>query len=1189
MAKIFLDVDERFTVSGDDDQVLGRGGNETVLAEAGVTGTRLDGNIERLDIAANSSEVVLRVNSDGRFEIVSNDQVLTTFTGGLNQAVDLRFRDGNATLAQIGATSFEVSNPATPQEKVVVERDSKRSADAIGLGAGVSEAGSASGSAGSAVTTEGPIYFDNKPIFSDPPDTGRDIDIGRDEKDAVLRIASGDLFSSSGRDAGIAVSPGNGYEYDNVADAPSLEKSSLEIVNGSEVRISTDGGFGGLLLGDRGNGNGRALIQGDGTELKLLGEDADLSVGQFGDGEMVVANGARVDLGAGNHVIGNASGSTGTLSITGSGTRLDAANDLYIGNGSFDNQNNNDPGDDFGVEGAPTQASMTVTDNAAVKFVGDDTGIRVGNSYSGMAEGSKASLTLTTGGTLETPRLEMGGPDSALTVEGADTSVVVSSRFGRPWSDGSPQGGYVRLADREADSGTMTIRDGAHFTVSAAQGTSGPGFDIARDLGSQGSLTLDGEKTLLEVIQTTPTVQGADWGPELRAGDAGEAQIEVKNGAKLRLDGPVSDLEVGKGNADDFDNLTDAPALSQSRMIVSDGGQVVVAGRTDLEPDGYGDVDVGDEANGNGSLQVKGQGTRFSAKSADVNVGYDGKGELRVQDGAVFEILTRDGDNDGSGMTLGYESSGQGDLVVDDATVTLRAKDNVIGEYGPYLFVGANGEGRAELQNNAELRLAAPETSFYVGRGEDETTGSGVLDIVGGSTLRFVSPTAGEAASADKELGHGMDIGRDGATGTVTISDGGALEMVGRDDYVSLELGRKKDGNTAGEGSLRISGAESRLEVRNERENGEAFIGVGRDGTGTLIVEDGATLKGGPFMNVGDRAGGNGTYTLTGEGTSAALSGQARVEDGPLYGAFFNVAENANSTGNATISDGASMTISTLTGTFTGLQIADGVDTVGELTISGAGSSLTIEGNGGPLSGETAYVEIGAAGSATLTIAEGGSLVQDPNGIVAVGTETGGSGRVEVTGDGSLFDAGGVMVIGAPTLSDDVVRGDIALTGGGEGRVTVGSGATLRAGAAEGDGVDDIFIGEQGSLRIEDGGTVAADVVNDAGGTLVTGNSPGWARIDGDLDWRGDLAMEFAGADESAYDRLDITGEAAIDGLITLDFSLDQGLRTGDQFAVIETAQGLDLDGADIAITGLAGTLEARTTITDTALQVELV
>lgn len=1189
MAKIFLDVDERFTVSGDDDQVLGRGGNETVLAEAGVTGTRLDGNIERLDIAANSSEVVLRVNSDGRFEIVSNDQVLTTFTGGLNQAVDLRFRDGNATLAQTGATAFEISNPANPPEKAVVERDGEQSADTIGLGAGLSEAGSASGSAGSVVTTEGPIYFDNKPIFSDPPDTARDIDIGRGENDAMLRIASGDVFSLSGRDAGVAVSPGSGYNYDNIGDAPALEQSSLEILNGSKVQIATDGGFGGLRLGDGGNGNGRALIRGDGTELRLQGEDAELSVGQFGDGEMVIANGARVDLGAGNHGIGNASGSTGTLTMTGSGTRLVAAGELSVGNGGFFDFNNDDPSDDFGVEGAPTQASMTVTDKAAVKVVGDDTGIRVGDSYSGMAEGSKASLTLATGGTLETPRLEMGGPDSAFTVEGIDTSVVVSSRFGRPWSDGSPQGGYVRLADQEADSSTMTIRDGAHFTVSAAQGTSGPGFDIARDLGSQGSLTLDGEKTLLEVIQTTPTVRDVEWGPEFQAGRAGSANVVIQNGSTLRLEGPRSDLEIGKGNAYDFADPADAPTLEQSRMIVSDGGKVVVAGRTDLEPDGYGDVDVGDEANGNGFLQVKGQGTRFSAKSADVEIGPEGTGEMRVEDGAVFDILTRDGDNDGSGMTLGYGASGQGELVVDDAAITLRAKDNVIGEYGPYLIIGGDGEDRVELRNNAELRLAAPETGVYVGRGEEGTTGSGVLDISGGSTLRFESPMAGEAAAADRELGHNMNIGRDGATGTVTISDGGALEIVGHDDYVSLELGRKKDGDTAGEGTLRISGAESRLEVRNERENGEAFIGVGRDGTGTLIVEDGATLKGGPFMNVGDRAGGNGTYTLTGEGTSAALSGQARVEDGPLYGAFFNVAENANSTGNATISDGASMTISTLTGTFTGLQIADGVDTVGELTISGAGSSLTIEGNGGPLSGETAYVEIGAAGSATLTIAEGGSLVQDPNGIVAVGTETGGSGRVEVTGDGSLFDAGGVMVIGAPTLSDDVVRGDIALTGGGEGRVTVGSGATLRAGAAEGDGVDDIFIGEQGSLRIEDGGTVAADVVNDAGGTLVTGNSPGWARIDGDLDWRGDLAMEFAGADESAYDRLDITGEAAIDGLITLDFSLDQGLRTGDQFAVIETAQGLDLDGADIAITGLAGTLEARTTITDTALQVELV
>src|SRR3546814_2702953 len=67
--------------------------------------------------------------------------------------------------------------------------------------------------------------------------------------------------------------------------------------------------------------------------------------------------------------------------------------------------------------------------------------------------------------------------------------------------------------------------------------------------------------------------------------------------------------------------------------------------------------------------------------------------------------------------------------------------------------------------------------------------------------------------------------------------------------------------------------------------------------------------------------------------------------------------------------------------------------------------------------------------------------------------------------------------------------GEILFDGGGTGSVTVANGGTVRAGAAQGDGIADIFIGSGGTVTIQAGGTLIGDVENN-GGELIGGNSP---------------------------------------------------------------------------------------------------
>ena len=697
---------------------------------------------------------------------------------------------------------------------------------------------------------------------------------------------------------------------------------------------------------------------------------------------------------------------------------------------------------------------------------------------------------------------------------------------------------------------------------------------------SAASLTVGGSGSagVLDLNETgnaeapTLVLSGADGGA-LRAG-------LDELGAMLRVDGGSVTTE-GAGN----------------QIVIGDSGPAIA-----LVEDGATlstvDLRVGDDARG--EMMLTGMGTTATVSSVNgqtswndsgfLGIGNDSYGRLTASDGATLEVITRDGEANGAGINLGDGAGGQGELIVDNATVDLRDTDGAIGNYGPYTQVGRDGSGRLELRNEAEMTLSARETFMGVGNADEGTAGSGVLRILDGAALTMTTAAADAGLGAERELGHSLQIGRDGASGDVAISDGGRLEIVGRGDYASLRLGVIRDADSAGEGTLRVSGAESALEVRNENTDGNrSIINVGDGGKGTLRVENGASTET-EVIVVGQDAGGDGELVVTGADSTVNLTGAGATDNIDSVGPFLVVGQFAGSEGAARISDGASMVITKDEGTYTGMQVGVNAGSRGVLTVEGAGSELLIRSNGEALSWESAFVEIGRAGTGTLNILDGGRVVHDELGVFGVGTESGDAvGRISVTGNNSLLDAGGIMIISGTSEDELINRDALNLSGGGQAEVVVGEGATLRAGEAQGDGIDDIFIGENGTLRVEDGGTIEADVNTEGGGTFVTGNSPGWATINGDLELGSDVVLEFAGTDPGQYDRLDIQGEAIVSGLVTLDFSLDAGLAAGDRFAVIEADAGLDMESAELDIVGLAEGLNAQTSVTETTLYVELI
>jgi hypothetical protein len=437
----------------------------------------------------------------------------------------------------------------------------------------------------------------------------------------------------------------------------------------------------------------------------------------------------------------------------------------------------------------------------------------------------------------------------------------------------------------------------------------------------------------------------------------------------------------------------------------------------------------------------------------------------------------------------------------------------------------------------------------------------------GNRPLDTVPATLGELA-----------VGLNSGSGVLFLDDGTARTT---SDHINV-------GDAAGEtGFLLISSAEASLTVAADA---KTFTLADRaESSGVALVDDGASVNA-LYVIVGDE--GRGELYVSGEGTRVTATTEFGVDTtGDNNGGILLVGNQTGSDGRLVIDDNALVSV-TSPGVETGgpaVLVGYSEDSRGDLIIE-TGGTLQLDEDSAGGDGYQPGILIGLNGAGNVTVQSAGQINVEPDsGYLVVAGQPGATGSLTVTGEDSLVDIGSAVYISTDIAAGTNLPAGETVTAGGDGEITVGAGGTLRAGEAQGDGIGDIFIGENGTLRVEDGGSVEADVVNDAGGSFITGNSPGWAAIDGDFDSSGDLRMEFAGASKGEYDRLDVTGEAVLSGLVTLDFSLDEGLDAGDRFTIFEADEGLDMAAAEVDVAGLAEGLDTRTVVTETALQVELI
>jgi subtilase-type serine protease len=400
------------------------------------------------------------------------------------------------------------------------------------------------------------------------------------------------------------------------------------------------------------------------------------------------------------------------------------------------------------------------------------------------------------------------------------------------------------------------------------------------------------------------------------------------------------------------------------------------------------------------------------ASSGQIVVGGAGAGTLEVTAGGVV--------NSGSGV-VGNAASGSGEATVSGAGSRWTTSGS--------LLVGAQGSGQLTIANGGAV---LNNDDVVVG-----DTGTGHVTVTGANSNWTVTGT-------NVLLGNG-------GSGSARVEAGGVVQTV------DVRLGQLNGG---GSGSVEITGANSRWDSSGE-------FSIGRAGSGTMTVLDGAKVTSG-ILELGYNATGVGTLTISGIGSSWTNATTLRVGN--------------SGTGTMNIASGA--TVSTLDSVI-------GHFNQGALNVSGSGSSLVNTGN----------MLVGGESTGALSITGGGKASAQ---TMIVGHKAGSGGNISVSGAGSqllspanLFvgmegngvmfvQAGGTVQSGTAALGTQIGSiGEATVTGSGS--TWLGS-ADLYIGA---DGTGALTVADGG--RVEVGGTAHIAATATSSGTLNIGRAKGLA------------------------------------------------------------------------------------------------
>jgi T5SS/PEP-CTERM-associated repeat protein len=631
-------------------------------------------------------------------------------------------------------------------------------------------------------------------------------------------------------------------------------------------------------------------------------------------------------------------------------------------------------------------------------------------------------------------------------------------------------------------------------------------------------------------------------------------------------------------------------------------GGVVSSGSTYI---GYAQGAVGTATVAGGSFWATG----------DLHVGHDGAGTLNI--GGASQVST-------SNSYLGTDAGAQGSVTVTGTgSWWTHQYDCIVGNLGAGMMTieaGASvATGGAYLGYGAgstgEVRVTGPGSSWFTGTDINSRTlsvgksGMGTLTIDDGATVSANDPFG------TTWIGESVD-----SLGVVTVSDAGSTWTSNYLNIGGAGIGGLYVRNGASASStncwIGVNMGSTGIVVVNGpgsslTNSGDIFVGGA--GFGTLSINNGAMLSNShaivgngintivtrPFVTVS----GLGSTWTNAENLTIGNLGFAslNVLEGGMVtnqNAMISVAETSESVvtvagsgstwassgklvvgdaGNATLTIENGGVVSSSSDPFDqdidmpAAVIAAKAGAIGAATVRGAGSTWTMNG----------AVMVGDTGHGTLVIENGGTVVTENDANTVIGREVGATGAVVVSGSGSSWTVG-ALVIG------EEGDGSLLVENGGSARseaVTIGGHLFGPTGNATVTGAGSIWtldgnmvVGDlsNGSLSILDGGAIVSDEVsiglNPAREGFVTVSGPGstWTISDA-------FRMGQAGGDADLH----IENGAAVTssrGVIAESFGSDSLVTVAGNGARWSISGNLAVGGNDEnATAGGDGHLDANT------------
>jgi T5SS/PEP-CTERM-associated repeat protein len=445
------------------------------------------------------------------------------------------------------------------------------------------------------------------------------------------------------------------------------------------------------------------------------------------------------------------------------------------------------------------------------------------------------------------------------------------------------------------------------------------------------------------------------------------------------------------------------------------------------------------------------------------------------------------------------------------------------------------------------------------------------VTVNAGGLLRGTLPTAGD---------FNIEVGRDGGTGTLTVTGQGAVADAGGrgfdvgDDGTGLINVAAGGQITGGTGDSYQSGAATQIGVALGDPGGSGtlvvsgagagatfgdLVDVGFGGTGVLTVANGGTLTAGDgavALNIGDLQGNTaGTGSVAFQGGTGTLHGFTEI--GAFGAGTLALSSGASVTMNQSANTGNAAYWSALLGIATGATGTLSIGSQSSLT-TGHGLGIGVQGHG----------EFDVSGTASIL---------SPAGAVSIdaGTDAGGSGVINV--------AGGLL--------NDVSSTGMIIGGSGSGTLNVSAGGTVLCGGSAGFGgliLGDVS-GSSGTLTVNGAGatlTVAGQLQDGSAGTGVLSIGAGGSVTTGISSGELGLVIGANGGTGSASvagGHLSVTGQIGVGAISAGSLNLSAGATvtaTSTSLSAMELGQNAGETGS-VTVTGAGTSLTLTGGLTD--------